>query len=163
MIPLIYMGNGEFRASSPYHVRRCEQAYGQGELITVEVQDDRSMASHRHYFAQIADLWETLPETLAGDFPSSEHLRKFALIKAGYCKQTKLVLPTHEEALEAAAMVSELDSYALCEVTGRVLTVWVAKSQSRKAMKTAALFEKSKADVLEVIRKMLAGHENRSL
>ena len=59
-------------------------------------------------------------------------------------------------------MVSELDTYALCEVVGRTLTVWVAKSQSMKAMKKDE-FEKSKADVLLVIRKMLAGHENRTL
>lgn len=162
MIPLIYTGAGEFMASSPYHRKRCEQAYGLGEIITVEPIDDRSMASHRHYFAELTDLWETLPEGLAGDFPSSEHLRKFGLIKSGYCRQRKLVLPTHEEAQEAAAMVSELDTYALCEVVGRTLTVWVAKSQSMKAMKKDE-FEKSKADVLLVIRKMLAGHENRAL
>ena len=161
-IPLIYTGAGEFMASSPYHRKRCEQAYGLGEVVTVEVIGDRSEASHRHYFAVIADLWETLPETLAGDFPSSEHLRKYALIKAGYCKQRRLVLPTHEEALEAAAMVNELDTYALCEVSGCVLTVWVALSQRRKAMK-GKMFEESKAAVLDTIRKMIGPDAYRTL
>lgn len=154
MIPLIYMGDGDFRASSPYHVRRCNQLYGQGELITVEAIAERSMASHRQYFAELNDLWETLPETLAGDFQSADHLRKYALIKSGYCKQSRLVLPTHEEAQEAALMVNELDSYALCEVTGCTLAVWVARSQSLKAMGREE-FEASKIAVLDVIRKMI--------
>ena len=162
MIPLIYMGDGDFRASSPYHIRRCNQLYGQGELVTVEAISERSMASHRQYFAELNDLWETLPETLAGDFPSTDHLRKYALIKAGYCKQSRLVLPTHEEAEEAALMVNELDSYALCDVAGCTLTVWVARSQSLKAMGREE-FEKSKADVLDVIRKMIGPDAYRAL
>ena len=162
MIPLIYMGDGDFRASSPYHIRRCNQLYGQGELVTVEAISERSMASHRHYFAEVEDLWETLPETLAGDFPSSTSLRKFALIKAGYCKQRRLVLPTHEDAKEAALMINELDSYALCDVAGCTLTVWVARSQSLKAMGREE-FEKSKADVLDVIRKLIGPDAYRAL
>jgi hypothetical protein len=162
VIPLIYMGDGDFRASSPYHIRRCQQLYGQGELVTVEAIAERSMASHRQYFAEVGDLWETLPETLAGDFPSADHLRKFALIKSGYCKQRRLVLPTHEEAEEAALMVNELDSYALCEVTGRTLTVWVARSQSLKAMGREE-FEKSKVDTLDVTRKMIGPDAYKSL
>lgn len=154
MIPLIFMGDGNFQTASLYHAKRVNRLYGKGELLTVEAVSERSMASHRHYFATLNDLWETLPETLADDFPSAEHLRKFALIKAGYCKQRRLVLPTHEEAQEAAMMVNELDGYALCEVTGRTLKVWLARSQALKAMGREE-FEKSKADVLEVIRKLI--------
>jgi len=154
MIPLIFMGDGEFRASSPYHVKRCAELYGQGEVVEVEEINDRSKASHKHYFAQLTDYWQTLPESLAQDFLSMDHLRKFCLIKAGYCTQHILRFRSKEEALEAESFISELDPYVLCEVIGTQLTVWRAKSQSMQAMKKDE-FEKSKADTLDIAHKLV--------
>lgn len=161
-LPLIYMGDGEFRASSSYHVRRCEEQFGLGELITVEAQNERSRASHAHYFAVLDELWQTLPESLGDDFPSSEALRKWCLIKAGYSTQTKLVFKDNEAAIEAEMLIADLDNYAVCEVTDNILAVWRAKSQSLKAMGKEE-FQKSKDAVLTEVRKLLDSHENRAL
>ena len=155
MIPLIYLGDGNFQTASLYHAKRMDKLYGKGEVIEVEEISDRSRASHNHYFAQLTDYWQTLPESLAEDFPSMDHLRKYCLIKAGYCTQRKMHFRTNAEALEAASFISELDTYVICEVIGTQVTIWRALSQSMRAMKKTE-FEKSKQDVLEVAQKLLA-------
>jgi hypothetical protein len=47
-------------------------------------------------------------------------------------------------------------------VIGCVLTVWRAKSQSLKAM-NKEMFERSKTEVLDVIRKLIGSDANRTL
>ena len=105
--PLTYLGNGQFETTSKYHA-----IYGQGEIITVEEVQERSAKSHAHYFAVITEAWRSLPEAIADDFPSAEHLRKRALIDAGYCTETRMAFKTNAEAIAAAAFVGTLDGYA---------------------------------------------------
>ena len=159
--PLIYRGEGQFEAASPYHRKRVETLYGKGEMLEVEVVEDRSPASHRHYFARIAELWQNLPEWLANDFTNPTHLRKFALIKAGYCSKRIFHCRNTREAVETADYISDLDPYVICEIVGSrtspaaVLTVWRAESQNMRAMKRHR-FQASKTEVLEVIERMVA-------
>ncbi len=154
MIPLIYQGKGRFEAASAYHANRLESLYGAGEMVTVEEVSERSLKSHNAFFAQVADAWSTLPETLSDNFPSAEHLRKWALIKAGYRTETHLVFRTNAEAITAAAFIGNLDSYAICEVSDRLATVWRAESQSMKAMNKER-FQQSKDDCLRVISNLI--------
>jgi hypothetical protein len=149
--PLTYLGNGQF-TTTPYHMKRLD--YGQGEIINVEEVQERSQKSHAHYFALITEAWRTLPETLADEFPSAEHLRKRALIDAGYCTETRMAFRTNAEAVAAAAFVGTLDGYAHCSVVDRVVIVRRAESQSMKAMKKER-FQRSKDDVLSVIAQLL--------
>jgi len=156
MIPVIYMGEGRFVASSPYHKARAEKLYGHGQQIVIEeVGIERTPESHRHYFARLRELWENLPEWLQDDFLDPEQLRKWALIKGGYCVKRQMTLRTNKEAVEAAALLTQLDRYAICEVQGRLLTVWLAKSQAMRAMGNAE-FQRSKSDVLERIERLIA-------
>lgn len=158
--PLVYRGEGQFEAASPYHRKRCE-AFGIGELIEVEVVEDRSPQSHRHYFARIAELWQNLPEWLANDFTSPEHLRKYALIKSGHCSMRKFPCRSTKEAVEVADFLTDLDPYVICEIVraergpSAVLTVWRADSQSMQKMKKHR-FQQSKDDVLQVIERLVA-------
>lgn len=150
-IPLTYMGDGVFH-TTPYHAKRLD--YGQGEVITVEEVQERSLKSHAHYFLCITEAWRSLPEGLADDFPDAERLRKWALIKAGYATETKMKFRTNAEAIAAAAFIGTLDSYAICEVIGHLVTVWRAESQSMKSMKKER-FQRSKDDVLRVIAELI--------
>lgn len=160
MLPLRYDGDGAFSAP-PGFAKRADRDLVAGEILRWEVVGDRSAVSHRHFFAVIAAAWATLPEHLAMDFPSPEHLRKHALIKAGYCTMTRVVCATNSEAVAVAALVKDADAYAICEVSGRAVTVWRATSQSRKAMGAKA-FQKSKDDVLAVISQIIGADAARA-
>ncbi len=143
-------GNGMFRCLHPKKVADLEI----GAVHGWQLAEHRSPESHRHFFACVADAWANLPETIADDFPSFEHLRKWALCKAGYCDVTKLVLPTNAEAIAAAALMTGMDSYAIIDISGRVLTVARAHSQSVKAMGKAK-FQESKERTLHVISELI--------
>lgn len=57
-----------------------------GETYLLEAIEERSRASHAHYFARITDLWESLPEHLASEpwATTPEFLRHYALIHEGF-------------------------------------------------------------------------------
>ena len=148
-IPLKHEGDGLFRAIYP---KRCADIpLGVAAWQMVE---HRSSESHRHYFACIADAWGNLPEALADEHPSPEHLRHFALIKAGYCTERKVVCATNSEALILASYSAEADKFALVNIMGRVVTIWRAESQSIPAM-GGKKFQESKEAVLRVISAMI--------
>ena len=153
MLPLQYQGEGQFIAPRGF-VARCDKELVIGEVLSWEICHERSAKSHAHYFATVGDAWANLPETLAMDFPSAEHLRKHALIKAGFCTVAKMVFGDDAEALRTCHILRGMDSYAICEVSGRVVTVYRAQSQSVRAMGAKA-FQDSKDKVLAVISQII--------
>lgn len=153
-IPLTYLGDGEFRAVSKYHARAADKALVIGEVLTWAQINERSIKTHNHYFASIHDTWLNLPESVAGQFPNDESLRKYALIKAGYYSVKKIVCANNKEANAVMTMAYELDEYIVCEVSGNVATIYRAQSQSMKAM-GKDVFQKSKTAVLEILSDMI--------
>lgn len=149
MVPLRYLGEGAFQAPGAF-ARKLDAGLVVGEVLRWEQVPERSLKSHAHYFAVIADAWANLPEALADELPSPEHLRKTALIKAGYCDMTKVVMRNNQDAVTLMALLRAMDTYAIFEVTGNVLTIWRAHSQSMRAMGKKK-FEESKQRVLDVI------------
>jgi hypothetical protein len=116
--------------------------------------DIRSRRSHNHFFAQVAEAWQQLPENLADEFASPEHLRKWALIKAGFRDERKFVASSPEEAQSIAAFIAPMDDYAVITVSGCVVTVYTAQSQSIPAM-GGRDFQASKNAVFEVIARLI--------
>ena len=149
MYPLRYLGEGGFQAPGAF-AKKLDAALVVGEVLRWEQVPERSLKSHKFYFATIADAWANLPESLVDEFPSPEHLRKYALIKSGYCTTIKLVLPTNAEAVAACAFIQASDEFVICEPIGRVATISRASSQSMRAMGKKQ-FEESKSRVLDVI------------
>jgi hypothetical protein len=143
-----YEGEGEFRAVSAYWARRADLAYVVGETYQLVEHHDRSANSHRHFFARIAEAWSNLPDQLLEIYPTSEHLRKKALIWKGYRDERTIVATSGAEALRLAAFVKPMDDFAVVTVKDAVVRVWTAKSQSVKAM-GAKEFQASKSDVLD--------------
>lgn len=131
----------------------CNDTFGEGEIVTFERHEDRSDASHRHYFATIAEAWRTLPES-DNRFPTPEALRKWALIRSGYHTTSDVVLASEEDARTVAAFMGTSEG-TLIVVRGNVVRRYVAKSQSVKAMNKQE-FQKSKTDVLDTIAELLA-------
>lgn len=134
----------------PRHTKRCDETFVVGQRYIVEAELPRNMAMHRAYFAQIKDLWSSLREDVAEQYPSPEALRKFALIRTGYCHETMRVFQTHRDAVMAASFVAALDDFAVVEVSENVLRCWRAKSQSVKDMGSDE-FKRSKEDVLRFV------------
>ena len=57
-------------------------------------------------------------------------------------------------AIAAAALMQAMDTYAICQVEGRTVTVWRATSQSVRAM-GAKEFAESKNKVLDFISQLI--------
>lgn len=157
MIALRHMGGGQFKALYPGKCANIEV----GEVAAYERIEHRSPDSHRQFFAAVHDSWANLPEALADDFPSSDHLRKFALIKAGYCDMTKIVCKSNADAMTCAMAMKGMDTYMLVDVFGAILTVYRAKSQSIPKMGKAA-FEESKDKVFAVISQLIGADSSKA-
>jgi hypothetical protein len=112
------------------------------------------MASHRHFFAAVYDAWLNLPEKEAERFASADHLRKYALIRAGFRDERTLTCASKAEALRVAAFVKPMDDYAIVAVSEAVVRVYTAKSQNLRAM-GRKVFAESKDAVLEVLAGMI--------
>lgn len=149
-IPMVYEGGGVFRAL-PRAMNVVEAHYGQGQVESMAPVEERSEVSHRHEFAWLKDAWLTLPERLAGEYPTAAHLRKKALIATGWCDVRDYACASRAEAHRLAATLrGELDDYTVVIVRDAIVRVCRAKSQSRSKMK-AADFQASKTAILEWI------------
>lgn len=153
-IPLIYEWNGEGHIPLPSFAKKADEQFVIGQRYRMVEVEDRSLASHRHEFAWLKTAWDNLPEQLAPLYPSPEHLRKRALIQAGYCSQIITEAGSHAAAERVAAACRFLDEFALVEVRGSSVIISRAESQSWKAMGRKR-FQESKTAILEIIADMI--------
>lgn len=155
--------DGCFRPVNGALVSLANERFGQGEIIPLVRHEDRSERSHNHEFAFVATAWENLPAHLAEQIPSPEHLRKRALIQAGWYDEQIINVGTKASALRTAAAVRSFpgEDFSQVVVRGPLVVIRRAKSQSRRAMGKAD-FQRSKDEVLHVLAEML-GVEPRQL
>lgn len=154
--PLPCRWDGE--AFVPYSQRFAKLAdknFTVGEVYTLVEEEPRNMLSHRHEFAWIRDAWMNLPEGMERDFPNPEALRKYALIKAGYCDVQTYTCGSIHEAKRWAENLRPLDEFSIIDPVGTTVRRYTARSQSRRAM-TAKEFQESKTAILNVIADMLS-------
>lgn len=130
----------------------CDEEFGEGEIVTFERHEERSTASHNHYFACINEAWSNLPEH-DERFPTPEALRKWALIRAGYHTVASIVCSSPEQAQIVATFMGYTEGVVVV-VRENVVKRYVAKSQSMKAMNKDD-FQRSKTDVLDVIAEII--------
>ena len=116
----------------------------------------RTQASHNHQFAEIADMWQTLPESMA-NLPyaqSPETLRKHALIARGYCDVATVDAGSKAAAVRVAATMAPIATrahgYAIVKADGPLVRIYTPHSQSYRSM-GKALFNESKAATLDWI------------
>ncbi len=148
------MWDGSAFAVVARHERLADEQFTVGQAYTLDVVEDRSLASHNHQFAHIEEVWRNLPDHLALRFPTAVHLRKFALIQTGWCDTHTLVCSSKAEALRVAAFCRPIDEFSVVIAKEATVTRYVAKSQSRKAM-GAEDFKRSKSDVLDYIASLI--------
>jgi len=131
----------------------CHETFGEGEIVTFERHEERSDASHRHYFAAIKTAFDNLPEGETR-FQTPEALRHWALIRSGWHTENHVVCDSPEQARTIAAFMGNSEG-TIIVVKENVIKKYTAKSQSVKAMGKDD-FQRSKTDVLDTIAELLA-------
>jgi len=153
-LPLPYVWDGAVLRPLPAFAKIAAESFRVGEVVAMAPAELRSPPSHRHYFACVREAWVNLPEEHAARFASDEHLRKYALIKAGYRNERSIVCASKIEARRIAAFIRPIDDYAVVIVEGAVIAQFTAKSQSATAMSKAE-FQASKDAVLGILAEMI--------
>lgn len=132
----------------------CDRHFVVGEVYTLADFEPRSMTSHNHEFAWLAEAWRNLPERLSEQYPTPEHLRKRALIEAGYFDQTIVDAGSKAAALRVAAFIRSSEEFTIVVVSRHLVLVRRAQSQSLRAM-GAKRFQESKTAILEIVSELV--------
>ena len=148
--PLYFSWDGESMRPLPRFISLANKQYVVGEKYRLVEENERSQVSHSHFFASVMEAWRNLPHEYAERFPTETHLRKWALVRAGYADERSIVAGSPEEAQRIGAFVRPSDPYAVITVNDCVVTVYTAQSQSKKAMGAKA-FQDSKTKVLDIV------------
>lgn len=105
-----------------------------GEHYLLEAREERSGAQHKAFFASVNSAWKNIPETMEGRWPSPDHLRRWALCKAGFADEDVSIWDSKADAKRAAVMMRKIDAYAVIEVKGNMVRRFTAKSQQVRHM-----------------------------
>lgn len=151
-----YCGEGHFEPENGYWATRADNHYVIGEVYGLSVHQDRSARSQSHYFATIKEAWKNLPEDggYLDLFPSTEHLRKFALIRCGFCDVQSFACGTKVEAERWARNLKPFDDYSIVLIEGTTVRRYTAQSQDHRSMSPKA-FQESKTRVLDYLASII--------
>jgi len=154
--PMIFRWDAEAEVMRPLpHFRkRANTTYVDECDYRLAPVEERSDISHRHEFAWLKEAWSNLPEAIADLYPSVEHLRKRALIEAGFYTEDIVDAGSNAAALRVSATVRHLDEFALVIVRGPAVVIRRAKSQSYRSMNREE-FQASKDGIIGVVATML--------
>lgn len=152
--PLPFRWSGEALEILPRFAKQADREFVIGQVYRMADVEERSTATHNHEFAWLKEAWQSLPESVGELYPSAEHLRKRALIEAGYYDEMIVDAGTNAAAIRVAAAFRKHDDFAHAVVRGPIVAVRTAKSQSRRAMDKAT-FQASKTAIMEVIAAMI--------
>lgn len=162
-MPIQFQWDGEAMVpASRFWGREADKQFVVGQRYRMAEEHERSTVSHNHEFAFIKTAWDSFSDELLQQFPSPEHLRKFGLIRKGFCITKQYAFPSASEAKRFAAGLKEnVDEYTLIAVDRGVVTVSNAMSQSKKAMGKER-FQASKQSLLEYVAE-ISGIEPEAL
>lgn len=139
--------DGAFVPATSYQLKRCAEHFDDGNRYILVEHQERSSATHSHYFAALKEAFDNLPEDISGEFPTFEKFRATGLIAAGFHNERRIICASADEARRVAAFIEPMDPLAIVAVAGPAVVVRTAKSQSYRAMDKAE-FRASKEAVL---------------
>lgn len=147
---------GKSFACHPRHMDAANQLYKVGDVYRVLTEEERSDVSHNHEFAFVAEAWKNLPEHLADEFPSPDHLRRWALIKAGFYDEQIIDVGTRAgaERVRLGFLAAPGEAFSHIVMRGTFVVIRRAKSQSRRSMNREQ-FQASKQAILDILSEML--------
>lgn len=102
--------------------------------------------ARRFFFAALRDAHANLRPEHLERWPNAEILRKHGLIAIGYCDAVTVACGSKASAPQIANTFRLLNQYAIASVKGDVVTVFTARSMSRRAL--------PKKEFLEVSRRL---------
>lgn len=154
--PIPMQWTGDALVPLPRFAREADRHYTMGEVTLVAPVEERSEVSHRHEFAWIKSAWMSLPENLADDFPTSEHLRKRALVATGFYDEQIIDAGTQAAALRVAMGVRSFpgEDFSHVVTRGGLVVIRRPKSQSRRAMDKDE-WQASKTAILEWVAALI--------
>lgn len=151
--PVVCVWDGNVMIPLPRFKRLCDSQFAVNEEYPLAIVENRSMASHNHYFAELSEAFDNLTEEHAKRFPDPEALRSWALVQTGYCTEVDHVADSPAEARKMAATIRRYSPYTVIKISGNVVKVFEPLSQSLAAMKKQP-FEDSKRAVLDLVAAM---------
>lgn len=151
--PILYIKVGDHLRPIPRFMKLFHEQFAEGEEIPLDKVQQRSMASHNHYFAALHEGYMNLAEEFAQEFDSEEHMRHWCLCKEGFCTSTRWVMNTADDARQLREALKKADAATIVGVSGNVATVYHPFSQSMATMGKEA-FEASKQAVLARVASM---------
>lgn len=125
--PIPCRWTGEEFVPLPRFGRLVNEEYVVGEVYHMVMEKERSPKSHRQFFAIIKDVFDSLPEHETR-WPTAEHFRKWALIKAGYCDMQTFPCASKAEARRWAAILGSVDAYAIVVPKATIVIKYTARS-----------------------------------
>ncbi len=105
----------------------CDRQYAVGEEYALGPVENIPGNSRAPLFIAAKETWNSLPED-DDRFPTPEHLRKRALVRAGWATHAQYVLDTPKDAKALALALRQHDGYAVIRISGSTVEVWTAKS-----------------------------------
>jgi hypothetical protein len=163
MSMMAFTWNGE--AMVPMRPKAADKAFVIGRRYWLDEVSERSWISHQHQFAWVGEAWANLPHDLADLDPTPEHLRKRALIQAGFYTEVVIDAGSKAAALRMAAYARGEDEFAVVFVRGPLVIVRKAKSQRMHGHDRMDKdeFQRSKTAIMEVIAEMIGVEPQRLL
>ena len=87
------------------------------------------------FFANLHEVYASLPDHKRRQFPNVEILRKHALIACGHCDVMTVACGSKSAAPGVAAAFRLKDQYCIANIDGSVVTVMTARSMARRELK----------------------------
>lgn len=155
--PILVRFDGEnFVPSNVPMLRRAIQHFEKDATYAIEFKDGPSDLSRRHLMACIGSAWRNLKETDQDRWPSPEHLRKWATVRAGYSTERHVVCESAQVAKEVAVLARSLDEFAVITLKGNVVRVYTAQSMSRRpGAMDRATFGTAKTVILGIVSDLI--------
>src|SRR5262249_39846542 len=110
-----------------------------------------------HYFACIHEAWRNLREQEIDDFPSADHLRKWALTFTEFCTTRQFDVTSNGELARLVTSLRRSSEYVrvAIDLDRKVVREFRPLSQSLAAMPNNKTFQRSKDAVLDVLARKL--------
>lgn len=105
----------------------CKRQFEPNEDYALGPVEGVPSKSRAAFFASISDAWDSLAED-DQRWPSKEHLRHAALVRAGWATHSQTVMETKKDARQFAIGMRKASEYAVITVKDCVVDVWVSKS-----------------------------------
>lgn len=152
--PIPVRWDGEAFVPMPGYARLADRHFVIGQRYVLVEHEDRSRASHNHFFAVVASTFENLSDDQRERWPTEDTLRKYALCKAGCCDVATRVCATKAEADRLADFLTGQGYGDLVVASGCVVTVLTAWSMKQRAMNKAR-FQECKDKALVVLADLI--------